>query len=73
MSNPIVWTTRASKDLKKVFDFSKELYGVEKAEKITLEIRKHTEILENSKMNFEKIGEIDEFFEHLKNDYRKLI
>ncbi|HEA30109.1 MAG TPA: type II toxin-antitoxin system RelE/ParE family toxin [Leeuwenhoekiella sp.] len=73
MSNPIIWTTRASKDLKKIFDFYKNLYGAEKAGQIALEIRKHTEILETSAENFKQIGQIDENFKHLKRDYRKLI
>lgn len=73
MNNPVIWTTRASKDLKNIHEFYKELYGVDKAEIILLEIRTHTEILESPDINLEHIGEIDEFFRHLKRDYRKLI
>lgn len=73
MNESIIWTKRASKDLKEVFRIYSKLYGAEKAEEITLNIRKHTEILKNPEYDFEKIDEIDEFFQHLKCGYRKLI
>jgi len=73
MNKPISWTKRASKDLKKVFRFYAKLYGNIKAGEITLDIRKHTEVLKNPEFDFEKAGGIDQFFQHLKRDYRILI
>ena len=68
---PVFWTTRALKDLEKTTRFNESLYGFTKAIAIATEIRKSTEILENS--NFSEIGSVDEDFLHLKRKYRKLI
>lgn len=68
---PVFWTTRALKDLEKTTRFNALLYGFTKAIEIATEIRKSTEILENS--NFSEIGSVDEDFLHLKRKYRKLI
>jgi plasmid stabilization system protein ParE len=67
---PVFWTTRALKDLEKTTRFNALLYGFKKAIEIALEIRKSTDILENT--NFSEIGSVDEDFIHLKREYRKL-
>jgi len=69
---PVFWTTRATKDLKKVTRFYGQLYGTEKAKEIALKIRKSTDILENPDFDFSKIGTVDSSFSHLKRTYRKL-
>ena len=68
---PVYWTNRAIKDLEKVTRFNATLHGFKKAIVIATELRKTTEILENS--NFKEIGAVDEDFVHLKYEYRKLI
>jgi plasmid stabilization system protein ParE len=70
---PVFWTSRSVKDLEKITRFNMQLYGVSKAIEIALQIRKHTEILENPKYEFTEIGSIDETFFYLKHKYRKLI
>lgn len=70
---PVYWTTRAIKDLEKVTRFNALLYGFNKAIKIAIKLQKGTEILENTKYNFNEIGAIDLEFIHLKRNYRKLI
>ncbi|WP_299124387.1 hypothetical protein [uncultured Tenacibaculum sp.] len=57
---PVVWTTRATKDLKKVTKFNLELYGVEKALEISTNLRKSTEILESTSIDVTEYGQIDE-------------
>jgi len=70
---PVVWTSRATKDLEKITKFYIELYGYSKARQIAIKIRKKTEVLELEDVNTSKIGAIDESFSHLKKEYRKLI
>lgn len=70
---PIVWTTRATKDLEKITRFYIELYGNDKAREIATDIREKTEILENKTVDISKIGAIDTAFAHLKHRYRKLL
>jgi plasmid stabilization system protein ParE len=70
---PVFWTSRAIKDLEKVTRFIARIHGFEKAIKIAVSLRKHTEILENPQFNFIELGEIDSDFKHLKREYRKLI
>jgi plasmid stabilization system protein ParE len=68
----VYWTTRSVKDLEKIFLFNAKLFDYNKAIEIVSEIRKSTEIIENT-LQFDEIGSIDESFIHLKFDYRKLI
>tara|TARA_R110002049_G_scaffold299812_1_gene490273 strand:- start:3891 stop:4214 length:324 start_codon:yes stop_codon:yes gene_type:complete len=70
---PVVWSSRATKDLEKITRFYINLYGRPKARKIATELRQSTEILERKDMDTSKIGAIDETFAHLKRNYRKLI
>ena len=72
VTKPVVWTSRATKDLEKTVQ-SIDFYGKEKALQILTEIRKSTEILEKPNRKFAEIGAIDESFAHLKRKYRKLI
>ena len=69
----VVWTSRATKDLEKITLFYIELYGYAKARKIASELRQTTDILEYKDIDTSKIGAIDETFEHLKRNYRKLL
>ncbi|HBL79834.1 MAG: type II toxin-antitoxin system RelE/ParE family toxin [Aequorivita sp.] len=70
---PTYWTHRAKRDLEKIFHFNKVLYGTEKAKEISYSIRERTLLLENPEYDFERIGSVDESFNHLKHTYRKLI
>lgn len=70
---PVLWTTRAKKDLGKIIQFNTELYGLETAKKIAYDIRQRTQLLENPEVDLTKIGAIDTDFLHLKRQYRKLI
>jgi plasmid stabilization system protein ParE len=70
---PVVWTTRATKDLEKTAVFYRELYGSVKARKIVTELRQSTEILEHQNLDTSQIGAIDDAFLHLRLDYRKII
>jgi len=73
VTKPVVWTSRATKDLEKTAQSYIDFYGKEKALQLLTEIRKSTEILEKPNGKFAKIGAIDESFAHLKRKYRKLI
>lgn len=66
---PVVWTSRATKDLEKITRFYGNLYGFAKAREIITELRESTAILGRAP----GIGEVDEAFSHLKRNYRKLI
>ena len=68
----ISWTKRALKDLKKARSFYIEIYGLEKAKQYTQQIYDATKILENPDCDFTQIGAVDEYFSHLKNEYRKI-
>lgn len=70
---PVVWSSRATKDLEKITKFYIDLYGHFKARKIATELRQSTEILEREDIDTSKIGAIDETFVHLKRNYRKLL
>jgi plasmid stabilization system protein ParE len=70
---PVVWTSRATKDLEKTTLFYIELYGLDKARKIATELRQSTEILESKNVETSQMGAIDESFIHLKREYRKLV
>jgi len=67
----INWTSRAKKDLRKVYNFYTELIGEEKAFELITTILERVDILSDRK--FVKIGAIDEEFKHLKREYKKLI
>lgn len=69
---PVSWTNRAIKDLKKVREFYIELYGLEKAKQYTQQIYDATKILENPDYDFVNIGAVDDYFSHLKHEYRKI-
>ena len=67
----ITWTSRATKDLRKVYDFYTEQIGEEKAFTIVQSILDKVDVLSDGK--FVKIGAIDEEFKHMKRQYKKLI
>lgn len=70
---PVVWSSRAAKDLQTVTKFYINLYGLAKAQKIVTELRRSTELLGSSDMDTSQIGALDDSFAHLKRNYRKLI
>jgi plasmid stabilization system protein ParE len=67
----IVWTSRAAKDLRKVYDFYTHQIGEEKAFEIIQHLLNKVEVLSDAR--FVKIGTVDEEFKHLKRHYKKLI
>jgi plasmid stabilization system protein ParE len=67
----IKWTSRAKKDLRKVYRFYTELAGEEKAFEIISTLLDRVDILSDPK--YVNIGAIDEQFSHLKYQYKKLI
>lgn len=67
----IKWTSRAKKDLRKVYFFNCELIGEEKAFKLIIQILDRVEIL--SDVRFVHTGSLDEQFSHLQHNYKKLI
>ncbi|WP_108867853.1 type II toxin-antitoxin system RelE/ParE family toxin [Aquimarina aquimarini] len=69
---PVSWTTRGLKDLKKVSKFNSKTKGREKAIEIAHNIIDAPKILENPKYDFQNIGTVDETFNHLKWEYRKI-
>ncbi len=69
---PVFWTSRAIKDLKKIRDFYIGIYGKEKTKDFIQNIFESTKILENPEYDFTKIGAVDEYFSHLKYEYRKI-
>ena len=69
---PVYWTNRAIKDLKKVREFYVKIYGLEKAQTYIQQIFDATKILENPNHDFVQIGAVDEYFSHLKYEYRKI-
>ncbi len=70
-SYEINWTSRAVKDLKKVYRFYTDQIGEEKAFNIISLILDKVDVLSDGK--FVKIGAVDEEFRHLKRQYKKLI
>jgi len=66
----IIWTKRALGDLRKTYDFNTEIYGEEKSFGIIQRIISKVELLQD--LRFEGIGLIDEDFQHLNYEYRKL-
>ena len=69
---PVKWTRRALKDLSKISVFNAKSIGKEKALQIAHKIIDVPRILENKEYDFKNIGSIDETFNHLKQDYRKI-
>ena len=67
----INWTSRAKKDLRKVYGFYIESIGEEKAFELISAILERVDILSDGK--FLKSGAIEEEFKHLKREYKKLI
>ena len=67
----INWTSRAKKDLRKVYNFYTESIGEEKAFEFITILLERVDILSEGK--FVKTGAIDEEFKHLKREYKKLI
>lgn len=67
----IVWTSRAKKDLRKVYAFYAEMTGESKAFEIVESLLKRVDVLADKR--FVKMGTVDDQFQHLKNDYKKLI
>lgn len=66
----IIWTKRAVNDLRNAYDFNSEIYGEEKSFAIVQKIISKVELLKDER--FEEIGLIDEDFQHLKDEYRKI-
>ena len=66
-------TSRALRDFDKIFRFNLKFYGVKKATDIENGIFNRLQVLENPDFDFSKIGKIDESFNHLKREYRKLL
>jgi plasmid stabilization system protein ParE len=72
ITKPVFWTKRALKDLKKVRSFYIDIYGLEKTKIYIQQIYEATKILENPAYDFVQIGAVDEYFTHLKQEYRKI-
>jgi hypothetical protein len=66
----IIWTKRALSDLRKAYDFNSDIYGEEKSFAIVQRIISKIELLKDQR--FDGIGAIDEDFQHLNYEYRKL-
>lgn len=66
----IIWTKRALNDLRKAYDFNTEIYGEEKSFAIVQRIISRIELLKDQR--FTEIGLVDEDFQYLKFEYRKL-
>jgi len=71
LKKPINWTARSLKDMDKITRFNSKLYGVKKAILISNSIGQAVKILD--KENFKELGAVDEDFDHLSRNYRKLI
>jgi len=67
----IKWTSRAKKDLRKVYEFYSQSTGEEKAFEIISNLLERVDLLSNPKLA--KMGVEDEQFKHLKHKYKKLI
>ncbi len=67
----INWTTRAKKDLRKVYNFYTESVSEEKAFEFIETILERVDMLSDAR--FVEMGAIDEEFKHLKKEYKKLI
>ena len=67
----IKWTSRAIKDLRKVYNFYMEFTGDTKAFELILKILERVDFLSDKR--FVEMGAIDEEFRHLERKYKKLI
>ena len=67
----IKWTSRAVKDLRKIYHFYTSLSGEEKAFKLIQKLLFRIELLSNKKTV--KMGTLDEEFKHLKREYKKIL
>jgi len=67
----IIWTSRAVKDLHKVYDFYSEQIGEVNAFELIQLLLSKVDVLSDER--FVKMGTIDEEFKHLKKQYKKLI
>lgn len=67
----IKWTSRAAKDLRKIYSFYSELYSEDMAFKLTGQLMNKVDLLCDKR--FLKIGTIDNEFSHLKHHYKKLV
>lgn len=67
----IKWTSRAIKDLRKVYLFYTEQIGEAKAFDLIQILLKKVDVLSDER--FVKMGAVDEQFSHLQREYRKLI
>ena len=67
----VVWTSRATKDLRKVYDFYTKQIGEEKSFELIQRLLDKVDLLSDKR--FVKIGAVDEEFKHLKREYKKLI
>ncbi len=60
----VVWTSRATKDLRRVYDFYTDHIGEEKAFAIIQSLLDKVDVLTDAR--FVKIGAVDEEFKHLR-------
>lgn len=67
----INWTTRATKDLRKIYNFNIGVLGEEKAFELVLLLLEMVDMLSDKRLV--KMGAVDEEFRHLKRGYKKLI
>ena len=72
MAKAVELTVRAVKDLEKVRDYCTLHFGKDKADEIIKDIFDHIAILESPDHNFASIGMVDDDFNHLKREYRKI-
>ena len=70
-NHKISWTSRAVKDLRKIYNYYKDQIGEDKAFEIIQTVVNKVDVLSDSK--FVEIGAIDDQFSHLKRRYKKLI
>ncbi|MDX9847935.1 MAG: type II toxin-antitoxin system RelE/ParE family toxin [Tenuifilaceae bacterium] len=67
----ISWTSRAKKDLRRLYDFYTKTIGEDKAFEIIEKVLERVDLLSNAK--FVRMGAVDEDFRHLKHQYKKVI
>lgn len=72
VNKSVKWTKRALKDLNQISVFNAKTIGKSKALAIAHSIVDAPKILENKDYDFKNIGSIDETFNHLKQEYRKI-
>jgi plasmid stabilization system protein ParE len=67
----IKWTNRATKDLRKIYNFNIGIIGEEGAFGLVLLLLERVDMLSDKR--FVKMGAVDEEFRYLKRGYKKLI